>query len=348
MKFRITIRVPIGVICLALIVCLAATADPTSLSSAIGATPTPPAKSSEKAITPMEFCLVGDVSNPPDKTTKSGSVGYRYEIGKYEVTNAHYCQFLNAVASTSDPYGLFSVNMERGFLGGIRRVAKEGRSFYEPLDGYANLPVNYVSWYNAARFCNWLHYTKGRSGKPESGTTEGDGERGAYDTRDFDRNPRGKQRVQKRNLGARYWIPSLDEWNKAAFYDPTKDGAGGYWLYPTRSDAKPAAVPPGDAINSANYYDRKWAAPDPFLTPAGGYRKSASYYGTFDQAGNVWEWTETVKPESNHRRVRGGACTSYANTLVRTNTDSEYGDHRLYCFGFRVCRDPGSIVTQSP
>lgn len=293
-----------------------------------------------ESVTPMEFGLVGNPDNPPDAVTNSGSVGYLYEIGKYEVTNAQYCEFLNAVATNKDPHHLYNSNMEQGFLGGICRIAKGEQYRYEPLDGYANLPVNYISWYDAARFCNWLHYGKPATGKEDMGSTEGDEQHGAYDTQGFDLDPRGKQKVQHHNRDAKYWIPTLDEWNKAAYYDPTKDGQGGYWLYPTRSDSKPAAVPPGDTVNSANYYDRKWAAKDPFLTPVGSYRKSASYYGTFDQAGNVWEWLETTRGPLGHRWVRGGACTSYANTLIRTDTDSEYGDHRLYCFGLRVCRRP--------
>ncbi len=32
-------------------------------------------------------------------------------MGKYDVTTAQYCQFLNAVATTSDPYGLYNSRM---------------------------------------------------------------------------------------------------------------------------------------------------------------------------------------------------------------------------------------------
>jgi sulfatase modifying factor 1 len=349
MKHRIVIPAGIGIMLLGPVLPLIAMGLANSAAFADADTPVPSSQSSIGTVTPMEFCLVGDLDNPPDKITKSGSVGYPYEIGRYEVTNGQYCEFLNAVATDTDPHRLFNVNMEQGFLGGIRRLKKGEQYCYEPIDGYANLPVNYVTWYDSARFCNWLHYGKPATGKQELGTTEGDEQQGAYDTRDFDSNPRGKQKVQKHNPGAKYWIPTLDEWNKAAYYDPAKDGKGGYWLYPTRSDNKPSAVPPGDAVNSANFYDRKWAAPDPFLTPVGGYRKAASYYGTFDQAGNVWEWMETLRPStSGHRWIRGGACTSYANTLIRTDTDSEFGDHRLYCFGLRVCRRPVSPLASSP
>ena len=43
--------------------------------------------------------------------TGLGAVGYAYQIGEYDVTTAQYCQFLNAVATTSDPYGLYNPSM---------------------------------------------------------------------------------------------------------------------------------------------------------------------------------------------------------------------------------------------
>jgi formylglycine-generating enzyme required for sulfatase activity len=63
----------------------------------------------------MEWVEVGDPGNDPDTavmtccgsstgTTGYGSVPYTYWIGKYEVTNAQYAEFLNAVAATSPDY----------------------------------------------------------------------------------------------------------------------------------------------------------------------------------------------------------------------------------------------------
>jgi formylglycine-generating enzyme required for sulfatase activity len=286
----------------------------------------------------MEFVRIGDKNNHPNNITGSGTVGYEYEIGKFEVSNKQYCEFLNAVASVDDPHSLYNINMENGIFGGIRIINKDDRFLYEPLPKLENLPVVYVSWYDSARFCNWLHYGKPNTGRSEIGTTEGDDKNGAYDTRQFDKNPRGVQKVNSHNANALYWIPTLDEWDKAAYYDPTKNGMGGYWLYPTRTDTKPLCAPPGETPNSANYYDFKWAAPEPYLTPIGSYKKSSSYYGTFDQGGNVWEWCETLRNNGKQRWVRGGGATVYANTLAINNQDSEYGDHKLYIFGLRICR----------
>jgi sulfatase modifying factor 1 len=285
-----------------------------------------------------EFVTVKDTGNPTDKITNSGKVDYIFEIAKYQVTNAQYAEFLNAVAVHSDPYNLYNINMERGLFGGIKRIEQDGCYFYAPLEGYSDLPVVYVSWFDAARFCNWLHFEKPQQGESVLETTEGNSEVGAYNTSVFSKG-RGIQKVVTHNPEAKFWIPTLDEWNKAAYFDPTKDGKGGYWLYPTRSDAKPNAVaPPGDD-NSANYYDFKWAAPDPYLTPVGSYKYTTSYYGTFDQGGNVWEWVETLRNGRTHRWVRGGGATTFDHALSRINIDSEFSDHKLYIFGFRVAKN---------
>jgi formylglycine-generating enzyme len=284
----------------------------------------------------MEFVFIGDPGNPIDPITNSGKVDIIFQIGKYQITNAEYAEFLNAVAVQADCYSLYNVNMDNGLFGGIKRTKRGDCYFYEPLEGYFDLPVVYVSWFDAARFCNWLHFGKPKLGESVLGTTEGTSEIGAYNTSLFS-DGREIQNVKTHNPDAEYWVPSLDEWNKAAYFDPSKNGSGGYWLFPTQSDEKPQAIaPPGDYF-SANYYDFKWAAPEPYLTPVGSYKFATSFYGTHDQGGNVWEWVETLRG-NYHRWVRGGGATTFDHALSRLNVDSEYSDHKLYIFGFRVAK----------
>jgi sulfatase modifying factor 1 len=72
----------------------------------------------------MEWVTVGDPGNAADTavmndhTTGYGSVSYAYRISKYEVTNAQYAEFLNAVASSNDFAGLYDAQMS-GPQGGI-------------------------------------------------------------------------------------------------------------------------------------------------------------------------------------------------------------------------------------
>jgi formylglycine-generating enzyme required for sulfatase activity len=92
---------------------------------------------------------------------------------------------------------------------------------------------------------------------------------------------------------ARYWIPTENEWYKAAYYDPSSQGPSDhYWLYPWKSDV----------LNGrpANFYNGTYTATGrpnlsllrTFLTDVRGFSEAPSYYGTLNQAGNVEEWTE--------------------------------------------------------
>jgi formylglycine-generating enzyme required for sulfatase activity len=106
-----------------------------------------------------------------------------------------------------------------------------------------------------------------------------------------------------KNVNARDWIPTEDEWYKAAYYDPNKGGpgTGGYWTYATRSDTAPGNVV-GSGANRANYNNGVYAvtqsgsysAPQNYLTDVGAFTDSASAYGTYDQNGDVYQWNDTV------------------------------------------------------
>ena len=86
-----------------------------------------------------------------------GAVDYTYNIGKYEVTAGQYEAFLNAVAAT-DTYGLYNTNMWSHDYGcKIAQTGSPGSYEYSVAPGWADRPVNYVSWGDAARFANWLH-----------------------------------------------------------------------------------------------------------------------------------------------------------------------------------------------
>ena len=88
-----------------------------------------------------------------------------------------------------------------------------------------------------------------------------------------------------RNSQAHYFLPSLDEWYKAAYYDPTN---GVYYDFPTGSDSLPTAVAGGTAAGTT-VIDQPIDNGPADITLAGGL----SPYGTMGQGGNVLEWQET-------------------------------------------------------
>ena len=112
------------------------------------------------------------------------------------------------------------------------------------------------------------------------------------------------------------FLPTEDEWYKAAYYQGGGAGAG-YWDYATQSDDPPVAEAPPGGDSSANYQlpDESLAVGSPYYnTVVGAYVLSQSAYGTRDQNGNLWEWNESqVGP---NRNIRGGSWFSDAIHLA--------------------------------
>ena len=89
---------------------------------------------------------VGDPGNVADPLTGYGAVSYSYSIGEYDVTMGQYAAFLNAVATTSDPYGLWTPSMSSATpTYGITRTSTSGVYSYAAKGNSANVPVTYVT-----------------------------------------------------------------------------------------------------------------------------------------------------------------------------------------------------------
>jgi formylglycine-generating enzyme required for sulfatase activity len=300
-----------------------------------------------------------EIGNPgnPDDTTGFGGVGYVYSIGKFEVTNAQYVEFLNAANPTGvNTLGLYSPLMSSNANGGILLdMGAPLGSRYSVKTGRGNNPVVLVTWYSALRFANWLHNGQG------SGSTE----TGAYTLLGGSPIPSNAATIS-RNLGASWFLPSEDEWYKAAYHQ--NDGVtANYWSFPTSTNATAFSdqTPGGDApdgTNVANFYkfeggingyDDGYAvtgAPgidmmntQNYLTNVGAYTLADSPYGTFDQAGNVAEWTEAVI-DMTERSLRGGSWFRGTGDLVATYQGSELPHTGFYSWGFRVA----SIAVPEP
>jgi formylglycine-generating enzyme required for sulfatase activity len=229
----------------------------------------------------IETVTVGDPGNAAD-TTGYGAVADVFAIGKYEVTIGQYTTFLNSAASvTSDSYivDLWSASMTSDLnIAGISRSGSGtlASPYSYSVIGIGNRPIAYVSWFDAARFVNWVNNGASNGASTETGAYTLNGATSGT----FLRRP-----------DAIWFIPSENEWVKSAYY---KGGGtnSGYWKYPTQSDQAPGNSI-GSLPNQANARTNGYFAvtqatnrvPDfNYLTDAGAFSDSAGPYGTFDQA----------------------------------------------------------------
>ena len=274
-----------------------------------------------------------------------GAVDYVYIIAKYEVTAGQYCEFLNAVAAT-DTYDLYNELMWSDSYGcKIARSGSAGGYSYSVAADWANRPVNYVSYWDACRFANWLH-----NGQPTGQQGPGTTEAGAYTLNGY--NGSDGQAIQ-RNDDWTWAVTSEDEWVKAAYHK--NDGAtGNFWQYPTGSDTMPSNdlmdPDPGDSANVYVEPDDYTIGSPYWRTEAGEFEDSHSPYGTFDQAGNVFEWNEAVYVSPGPgacRWLRGGsfnATGSSARASIRGIYGAPQGEADFV--GFRVVQvpEPASLL----
>ena len=281
----------------------------------------------------IDYVPVGNAGNAADFTFDPagyGAVAYTYQIGKYEVTNAQYTDFLNAADPTgANANGIYNTDMGSDIRGGITYTsgAASGTK-YTIRTSMGDKPVNYVSWYDSARFTNWMNNGQG------AGSTE----TGAYDL---------SLATPTKSVSATVWLPSENEWYKAAYYDPTPGAStNNYWLYPTQSDTVPTvgtANAMGDisnpGANVANYnFGADWNAQNGNVTTVGSAAAN-NYFGTADQGGNVWEWNDAVISGSS-RGLRGGSWDFSENYLRASNREFTGPSLENNFVGFRVASVP--------
>jgi hypothetical protein len=255
----------------------------------------------------IEFVTIGNAGNPPDANPNpAGAVPYEYRIGKYEISEQMIAK-ANAL----------------GRLG----ITTDARG--------PDFPATSVTWYEAARFVNWLNTS---TGSVPAYKFDGAGNFQLWDEMDPGFDPTNLYR----NRLAKYFLPSLNEWHKAAYYDPV---AGAYYDYPTGSDSVPDGIDfAGDPNFDAVYFDGGGNA-DPNTTFDVG---RFSPFATAGQGGNVREWEETAFDRINnevdeHRRAAGGSLNDHPNLLAAFNGGAGTSPFiESSIVGFRI----GSIIPE--
>lgn len=307
----------------------------------------------------IDFVRVGAVGNAPYTggglyVNNRGRVDYEYSIGKFEVTTAQWVEFMNAAfdrpANDLIPH-VFSPDQWRAQA---TTPNTPGARRWSVPAGREMLPVGGLDWRTCAIYANWLHNDKATNREAFIN--------GAYDVGTFGYQNGGSLFTDQltRSPGARYWIPSLDEWMKAAHYDPNKqntDGSvGGWWTYANGSDTPFVYGPPGVRSSTSNFpgpdpngpfatanaaWEFQFAGLSPFLVPLGAYDVT-SPWGMFDAAGGTREWTEgiaqiTGEPLPSNRHYEGsGWATGTGGDLLRGVGGSEFPSAPVLGVGLRI------------
>jgi formylglycine-generating enzyme required for sulfatase activity len=251
----------------------------------------------------IDFSNIGYAGNSAD-STGYGAVGYNYRIGTYEVT---IDQFLKAEASSENPIG-----------NGSENVWNSGVTYMGYTMNYGvDAPAGEVSWYEAARFVNWLSSgdtTIGIYQFNESGTVT------------IDRSYRNAN-----NLA--YALPTTDEWYKAAYYNT---GTDTYSLYSSGLNTSPD-------MEGWNYYTNNLNYPlehgfKPVWEVGSGTNE---LNGTYDMMGNVWEWVE-IDGSTTNIQYGGSAYAAQGYLASSLNDGNGYEADNISQtnYGFRVVAIP--------
>ena len=249
----------------------------------------------------IDFVTIGNLGNAAD-STGFGEVNYNYSIGNYEVTNAQWNAFTLAVGAPTGnnvDYGGYNLN---------------------PYDDSAThtgtqQPANNISWFESQQFCNFL--------------TSGDKSQGVYQFSGNNANPGDfigiDRNAAKTAYGTIYFLPTEDEWYKAAYYT-----GSGYSLYANGGNTIPGAD------NGWNYSGGDYSTPWDVGTG------TEEQNGTFDMMGNVAEWTESLFDVSGRRIVRGGSYG--ASNVILASSYKQVGSYPFDEYdgakGFRVASVP--------
>jgi hypothetical protein len=234
-----------------------------------------------------------------------GRVDYRYRIAQTEFTVGQHVEFAVAYQPywAADTGSFFSLPEFTGDL-----FEMQGSQVILDNGTRLGMPSN-MSLINAARYVNWLHNGK----NPDRWAFE----TGVYDVANLlvDNGDGTFDLNLDRSADARFWIPTWDEWVKAAHWDPDKTGdqgeTGDYWDYANSSDTQPL---PGRPNEGGQHNAPLVGDEDGFPMDVGSYADQQSPWGALDMAGGFAEWV--MRPL--------GEGTSFAGTIVEGSDTSSH------------------------
>ena len=265
----------------------------------------------------MEFKTIGNPNNAADTggaPDPAGAVDRTYDIGKFEVSRDMITKY-NANFGTANNL-VISLDSMSGITGGTG----------------VNKPATGISWNEAARFVNWLNTSTGNQAAYKFTTSGVNDDIALWQSGDAGYDVNNKYR----NSLAKYFLPSYNEWYKAAYYNPNNTT---YYNFANGSDTRPTAVISGTASDTAVYAQSGEASPTgpADVNQAGGF----SPYGVMGLGGNVFEWEESSfnllnSSGSSSRGIRGGYWFRNSFELSSSARNNNNPSVELGNNGFRV------------
>lgn len=251
----------------------------------------------------IDFVAIGNTGNAADTTTY-GAVPYEYRASIYEISQD-----------------------------AITKATASGMANVTAGPWTGNQPAATITWYEAAAFVNFLNTNSGNTAAYDLTFSSGSWSMALWSSEQAW--TAGGTNLY-RNKDAFYFLPSENEWYKAAYYNPA---GSNYFLYPTASSNVPTAVASGTNAGSAVYRD---LVSDPAIVDSAG---GLSPYGTMGQGGNVWEWNESAldganSSSSENRAIRGGLWYGSEVGLRSSVRDFDDPSREFLSVGFRVASVP--------
>jgi len=251
------------------------------------------------ALVPAGVLTAGGGVSQCGESRRAVVLTHDFYLDKYEVTNQRYLEAVqwaydhgyvtatpagvsdNMDGSTAPLLDLADPACEIGFNGSVFFLRDAGHGINP------DHPVIEVSWYGAARYCDWLSL---QAGLPRAYRHNGDWACNAGD-------PYG---------AGGFRLPTEAEWEYAARFHDQR-------IFPWGNEAP--------SCSRANCWADSWYCTG-WTTPVGSYPRAPLALGLYDMAGNVWEWcndwftcdlgscagTDPVGPSSGfYRSLRGGS-----------------------------------------
>jgi formylglycine-generating enzyme required for sulfatase activity len=275
-------------------------------------------------IVTIDFVNISGSSNP---TSGYGIVNNDYRMGTLEITNAQWDKFKDNLASQNPP---------------VNSVTGTPSNAYDndPYWTGASVPTNGVTWYEAAQFVNWLNTSTNHQVAYKFAGTQGQSNYtlSTWSTAEADNGTN-----LYRHKDAKYYLPTEDEWVKAAYWNGTS--------LQTYSNASPGDLVSGSPDPAKwNYY---LSARFELWNVGSG---SEELNGTHDMMGNVWELMESPLSDTSYetgsnRVKRGGSYRDGFAYILASST--RYGAQLIEeanNVGFRVASEvPGpATLTYDP